>query len=490
MRILVLLFLVVFCFNLSPVIAQDFNNPLPKSLTDAERKLIKNDFDSYLRTKYENYDRIIDPKKPAGKIFTPAEFDKSEGICFSWSGYSSLLTPLIVESTQDAKVFLGVSSYNADSTKKSLISAGAKAENLVLIQTRLDSVWMRDFGPYFINTEDGEREIIDCQYNRPRPNDDKFPTTLGNQIDVNVHPCRLIMPGGNFISDGHGVALMTDVVFDPSEGGDPNMSVAQLEKYMKDYFGMKKVIIIKDMHRDGTGHIDMFCKLLDDRNMIVGEYANASDGASGNYAILNENAKILANETNGLGQKFIVTRIPMPKYTGTSYTHTNSTILNNKVLVPIYKRGTDKAALDVYQKILPNHKIIGFDCNRIIGANGAIHCITKLVMADPIKILYTKTKDQVKSGENFFVKFNIDTEKKINDEKVQLNWSNNPDGPFMKVTAERFSEKSKLYTAVLPVEDNLDAIYYFISAETEMGMFETSPNNAPNELYKIKVLKY
>ncbi len=73
------------------------------------------------------------------------------------------------------------------------------------------------------------------------------------------------------------------------------------------------------MKRDGTGHIDMFCKLLPGNTFIVGEYASPSDGASDNYEILNKNAEFLAGLKDLDGKPYKVVRIPMPKYTGTSF---------------------------------------------------------------------------------------------------------------------------------------------------------------------------
>ena len=35
--------------------------------------------------------------------------------------------------------------------------------------------------------------------------------------------------------------------------------------------------VILDMNRDGTGHCDMFSKLLNDETIIVGQYATAAD---------------------------------------------------------------------------------------------------------------------------------------------------------------------------------------------------------------------
>lgn len=468
------LFLItLLCMSLSAStnFANDMSDPLPKGLTNAERELIQNDINNFYRS-IEGPTRSLQIRKPEGIFWTPAEYDKAEGVCFSWSGYSSLLTQLIKEVAVDMKAFIGVSSYSQSSCEKTLKNAGVNMENIVFVPTRLDSVWMRDFGPWFIYTEDGDREVIDTKYNRPRPNDDKFPTTIADTINVPSHQCSLITPGGNMIFDGHGVYICTDVVFDPAEGGDPNLSVERYEQYMREYFGAKKVIIIQDMQRDGTGHVDMFCKLLDDRNLIVGEYASPSDGAGDNYNILNRNAARLANETNGKGEKFIVHRIPMPAYNyGTSYTHTNSLIANKHVLVPIYGRGTDAAALAVYRSILPDHKVTGFDCNSIIGANGAIHCITKLVMADPMEIKHTEIFN-ARSDSNINVNAIVESTRDVN--TVRVYYSNSAEGPFAEMIMNRTRDNE--YNAEIPA--SRENIYYYIHAESDT-MYETYPEDAP-----------
>lgn len=459
----------------------DLNNPLPCSLTAAESEMISGDYRGYLQNLRMELSGGRGFRKPVGPIRFPGEFEPAEGICFSWAGYTDLLKALISEASQEMKVFLAVSSFYQGSASRTLEAAGARMENLVFVDSSLDSVWMRDFGPYFIYGDSGNREIIDCLYNRPRPNDDKFPSILGKVLGVKSHLCSLIMPGGNFMTDGHGLGIMTDVVFDPSQGGDPDMSLDQLKQYMREYFGITKVIILKDLARDGTGHVDIFAKLLDDTNIIVGKYARPQDGFAGNYEILEENARILANETNGRGEKFRITRIPMPAYKSyVTYTHTNSTILNDKVFVPIYNRGTDEEALAVYRKVLPGHKVIGFDCNDVITANGAIHCITKLVMAAPLKISAPILPFEIDRGRTAYVRVRVQTAAGSDEAvRVKLHWSANPEGPFISEEATRTAEGRYLVT--LPDPDQGSEVWYFISAEIPGRACVTLPENGVDE---------
>jgi len=125
----------------------------------------------------------------------------------------------------------------------------------------------------------------------------------------------------------------------------------------------------------------MFVKVINDTTVIVGEYEPGT-GAGNNEAICDQVANQIANETNGSGRPFHVIRMLMPPYTGgVTYTYINSLIVNKKVFVPIYGFATDSEVLSQYESIMPGYEIIGYDCNQIITANGAIHCITMKVPA-------------------------------------------------------------------------------------------------------------
>jgi hypothetical protein len=72
----------------------------------------------------------------------------------------------------------------------------------------------------------------------------------------------------------------------------------------------------------------------------------------------------------------------MPPYSGgVTYTYINSLIVNKKVFVPVYGFSTDADVLTQYEQLMPGYEIIGYDCNQIISANGAIHCIAMKVPA-------------------------------------------------------------------------------------------------------------
>ena len=353
-----------------------FGQSLPHNLSEDEKKRL-----------YEiGINRTItDP--PDSIIYAPAEFDTVAGILFAWEAYSTLLTDLIKEVAEDDTAWVIVdNSTEQNSVYSTLTNANVNMDHVVFEVVPTNSVWIRDYGPWWIYEPGDRRGIIDLTYNRPRPQDDSFPELFAESFGVNYYGLDLVEAGGNMLLDGKGAVIVSDVIFDASQGFDPNLTEDQLSQYFLDYYGVHKVIIAPHLINDGTGHIDMFVKIINDSTIIVGEYENQSAGYPGNYDLCNQVANQLTNETNGDGRPFNVIRMPMPPYSnGITYTYVNSLIVNNKVLVPIYgftdSFANDTDVLSQYEEIIPGSEAIGFDCNQIIPANGAIHCIAMKVPA-------------------------------------------------------------------------------------------------------------
>ena len=330
---------------------------------------------------------ITDP--PDSIVYTPAEFDSVAGVIFAWEAYPTLLTDLIKEVAEDDTAWVVVDNTSEqNSVSNTLSNANVNMERVVFQVIETNSVWVRDYGPWWIIEPENSLAIIDLVYNRPRPLDDTYPESAAGYFGINYYGLGLIEAGGNMLLDGQGAVIVSNVIFDGSQGFDPTLTQDQLEQYFLDYFGVHKVIVTPHLINDGTGHIDMFVKLINDSTVIVGEYENQSAGYPGNYDICNQVASQLANETNGAGRPFNVVRMPMPQFNnGITYTYINSLIVNNKVLVPIYGLSTEFAnedsVLALYETIMPGVEAVGFDCNQIIPANGAIHCIAMKVPALP-----------------------------------------------------------------------------------------------------------
>jgi agmatine deiminase len=190
-----------------------------------------------------------------------------------------------------------------------------------------------------------------------------------------------MLSGGNFMTDGNGMGFFGSVILKENN----TWSEDSLRKNLRQYLGLDSVVFVRSMQLDGTGHIDMFSKFLNDTLILVGDYVNPGDGYGQNPQILDDNADSLSKMKNLDGRPFNVVRIPMPPFyqVGTDLympSYTNSLIINKKVLVPIYGDtlgSLDTMALNIYKKYMPDYEVIGIMSAEIIKSWGAVHCITK-----------------------------------------------------------------------------------------------------------------
>ncbi|MDD5089765.1 MAG: agmatine deiminase family protein [Candidatus Wallbacteria bacterium] len=433
-------------------------------------------------------------RKPSGSFMAPAEYDPTEGIFLGWpnSSHSTLQGQIAKAISDKYKVF--IITQNESMVRSALSSAGAKMDNIQLLSAPLEALWVRDYGPWWIHTQSGNREIIDLKYYYNRPNDDAVPKRIGAWFNFPVHDSGFETEGGNIILDGHGVAIVGDVLISGNDStSGSGYSASQVKQYMRDYFGCNKTIILDSLDQaGGTGHIDIFAKLLDDRTIIVGQHSGPDGGYRGNYQRMEDAARILAQETNGKGEKFNVVRIPMPDERKSTFTYTNSLIINDKALVPTYtgmsstswNNGINDRALQVYRDCMPGTTVYGIDCTRIIYQGGCIHCITKDMIAEQMKITYKQPKS-IRGGRSIPLNLEVRSNTPVNDASVCVFWSTIRNGNYQQVQLEGTDGN---YTGSIPAQEVGTQVFYYFAAEDVEGAYKTLPDNAPDaELFSATI---
>ncbi len=308
---------------------------------------------------------------PSGTIQSYPEWAPADGVLISWMGFDAFLADMVREFVQLGTCWIAVeSSSQQTSVTNYLLGQGIPVTNVDFLVFNMDTVWMIDFGPFFINV-DGNREITDHIYDRyGRWQDDQFPIRLGNEWDIPVYSSELRIEGGNFIADGMGICFSTNRLFEQNSG---YLTEQEVRDQLRDYCGCETLYTLTKLN-DGTGHIDMFAKLLDEETMLVGQYTSGSE-----VATLNNNAALVESLTASTGNQYSVIRIPMPGSPSDYWTYTNSLFVGDHILVPIYGISSDTQALQIYQDALPGYSVVGIDASDVIGSGGAIHCTTKVV---------------------------------------------------------------------------------------------------------------
>ncbi|MFH1530338.1 MAG: agmatine deiminase family protein [Pseudomonadota bacterium] len=241
-----------------------------------------------------------------------------------------------------------------------------------------DAIWTRDYGPISHVTLDGEIGFADFRYYHGRHWDDAIPAKLAASWGVNAFRPSMSYEGGNFMADAQGTCYATEKIYQQNAGH----TKSEVDQWMSEYAGCKQLVTLIWPKGLGTGHIDMFAKLMDETTVILGEYDPALQPQ--NAAILDDNAALLEALTTAGSKSLEIFRIPMPwDETKVWYTYTNALILNDMVLVPVYSKFKDleAQALEVYEAAAPQLSIWTVNSDSIIPSGGAIHCVTMTVPA-------------------------------------------------------------------------------------------------------------
>ncbi|MDD2717314.1 MAG: agmatine deiminase family protein [Candidatus Wallbacteria bacterium] len=334
---------------------------------------------------------------PSGNFHTTGEFDTAEGLIVCWDiEQEDLQMEMVKFIAEDTLVY--VCFKETVEIEKKLKASGVNMKNIKLIPQSF-LIWVRDFGPFWIVNEDGRRDkVVLLNY---YGEDVK---KLAGYFQATEHSCPMEEAGGNMMFDGRGTAFCSIHMQQETAG----QSEEKIREIYRDYFGAEQVIFLKPLRKEGTGHVDLYCKLLDSNTLLLGEYRNKSDGVEGNKELLDENFQTLKKIKDLAGKPYRVERIVMPKYkeipqvTGSVITNSylNSLIINKKVLVPVYGLETDQEALETYRKLMPGYTVKGFDCRKIIELYGAVHCITMGVYSSQKAILKALNEMSVPAGLN------------------------------------------------------------------------------------------
>ncbi|HET6546698.1 MAG TPA: agmatine deiminase family protein, partial [Rhodanobacteraceae bacterium] len=112
----------------------------------------------------------IPAEAPGGHVRAEAEYEPDQGILIRWGSYNALQTSMVVPITTGdppAEVWIVVSGASQENSARSVLEGGgADLAHVHFISAPSDSVWIRDYGPRFIE-HDGTRAIVDHIYNRP-----------------------------------------------------------------------------------------------------------------------------------------------------------------------------------------------------------------------------------------------------------------------------------------------------------------------------------
>jgi hypothetical protein len=294
--------------------------------------------------------------------------------------------------------------------------------------------------------------------------------------------------------DGFGTAFSSELILEENDGtgyGISNHNENAIDGILEDFMGIDRYIKMPTLPYDGIHHIDMHMKLLDEETLLIGEYPNGvADGPQ-----IESNMNYVLNNFNSVyGTDYKIIRVPMPpeggqypNQNGDYRTYTNSVFVNNTILVPTYEQQWDTTALRIYREALPGYNVVGINCNEIITASGAIHCITKAVSSsDPLLIRHQALVDQVYSTNNYQIDALIKHADGIASASVY--WTIDTTQGYTPVSMSLSNLTEDIWTGFIPYQQAGEKVFYYIHAEATTGKQQNRPMPAPAGYWKFKIL--
>lgn len=454
-----------------------------------------------------NLTRGITTPPEYSELRAAAEWEEIEALTIAWESFPCILKQITAAAISECTVI--IFSEDVQETESYLSSGtcggAVSLENVEIVQADLNTIWIRDYGANTVyGSWNDDRILVDWMYNRPRPDDDVIPDVLGEHMGIDVYsttaePNDLMNTGGNYMSDGFGMAFESELILDENDGSTswwttfPDHTTAEIEAILEDFMGIHTLVKMETLPYDGIHHIDMHMKLLDESTLLVSEYPEGvADGPQ-----INANLDyVLSNYTTKWGTPFDVIRIPSPPEQGWGYpdddgwyqTYSNAVFVNNKVILPTYYEEYDTTAIRIWEDALPGYEIVGIDCDGnepIISQSGAIHCITHSVgVEDPLMISHLPLPDTNNSTDPYTVEGYISHRSGI--ASATMHYALSPDGPWNEVPMSD-TGNGEDFTADIPAQTPNTTIYYYIAAEANSGKTGARPMPAPEGWWKFRV---
>lgn len=392
----------------------------------------------------------------------PAEYEAMSGVLVRWPlGVPYSLLDSISDHT---KLWMVVSSSQRAACSTGLASNGINIANVGYVIASTNSIWVRDYGPWFVLKSDGRQGIFDFAYNRPRPQDDAVPGVIGSAWNLPVYSSVLVHTGGNYMSAGHGQSMSTDLVYAENES-----SAVWVDDQMLQYLGVNDYQALADPQASYIDHIDCWAKILSPTKLLVLQVPPSH----GDYSSLEAMAAYLATLPNHYGGNWEIVRVSSSGDEG----YTNSIILNDYVYVPIWSTANDAAALQVYHAALPGYHVVGIPYYDWLNTD-AIHCramgVTDSMMlqVDHIPVAGAQPAGQPVTV-TAFIKCHPAAQLTVKNCQYRLGTS----GLFTAVPMT--ATRADSFSAQIPGAAAGDTVEYYISAADNSGRIEQQPRFAP-----------
>jgi agmatine deiminase len=342
-------------------------------------------------------------------FFMPAEWEPHEGTWLQWPqdkiyrGYQLKLEGLWLTMVDLLHRHEKVHAIVADERQRDhvvhqLEYFGIGTDNVSLHIIATDDVWVRDNGPTFVVTRNGDVAINDWEFNGwgnrfPCGLDNQVPSIIGKELSIPVYRAPMVLEGGAIEVNGQGTLMATRTsIMDPHR--NPGMDQADIEAMLRAYLGVAHFIWLTGAGRgvcDGWGddtdsHIDLVARFTNGSTVL---YNWSDDPSDPRYSLFVRTLEELRKARTEAGTPLNLVPLPAPqihqvstmaswrKTTFTAAAYSNYLVANGVVLVPVFGHANDQRAKAIIQEQFPEREVVGMDSVSLIEHGGAITCVTQ-----------------------------------------------------------------------------------------------------------------
>ena len=293
----------------------------------------------------------------------------------------ALVRALAGPGREQVKLMVGKAEVLADAQARF-----AGVANVEVVPGEFGDVWLRDTGPIFAQTPDGQ-SARGFRFNGwggkyDYPHDDEVADQIAAFSGVPTTRHDFILEGGALDHDGEGTVLTTRQCL-LNKNRNTNWTQPDAEAALAASVGAKVVVWLGDgLLNDHTdGHVDNLARFVAPGVVVCPIAFGRKDP---NAEVYDETARLLSETTDAMGRKLKVLRIPSPGLVldaderPVPASHMNFLIANGAVIVPTYgdARAADMAC-QALKDAFPDREIIPLPSNAILTGGGSFHCISQ-----------------------------------------------------------------------------------------------------------------
>jgi agmatine deiminase len=345
----------------------------------------------------------------------PAEFERHSGCWMLWPERSdnwregakpaqAAFAAIATAIASGEAVTVGVSAAQFQNARARLPAA------VRVLEVSSNDAWIRDSGPTFVIDAKGRRRGVDWTFNAwgglngglyfPWDRDAEVAQKVLEIEAADRYHTSFVLEGGAIHVDGQGTCLTTEeCLLNPNR--NPQMTRADIEEHLRRYLGVRQVIWLdRGVFLDETGgHIDELACFTAPGHVAL---TWTEDRKDPQYEISADALQRLRHAKDARGRKLTVHKIhqPGPLYmTGAEAagidlragthprragdrlpaSYINFYIANKCLVMPLYDKRRDAAAMRTLKKLFPTRTVLGVETREVLLGGGNIHCITQQV---------------------------------------------------------------------------------------------------------------